>query len=257
MPLRSASLAALCALCLAVAGCGDEPERVTAASLEGQAFASTSATGTPLTDDATATLEFADGRLAASAGCNTIAGPYSIVAGVLKQGQGARTQMSCGPVVDAQETWLADFLGRGARVTKLEHTLTLSAGDAKVVFRTAKPSGPPPITGTLWTLATIHLRNGRKTDAPVVRPPTLQLSQDDRAAIFTGCNRGGGPAKVDDQGFVTFGPIGMTEMACPEPRDALEQAVLKVLDGKVAAGFSGKGDLTLVKDGDALIFRAP
>lgn len=251
--LRAATLAVLSAVSLAVAACGDAPQRVTAADLEGKAFISTSTEGTPLKADQRLSLEFDEGRLSASIGCNTTSGAFTVKAGVLKQLQGLRTQMYCG--VGPEEDWVAGFLERGARVTKLDHTLTLTADGAKIVLQRAKPSGPPPVVGTLWTLTEFHSDRGAPPEVPATNAPTLELTPAGKAELFTGCNRGAGPASFAD-GFVTFGNIAVTQMACTGPVDALEQGFLEVLDGKVAAGFSGTGDLSLAKDGNTLIFTA-
>lgn len=250
---RVATLALLSAVCLTFAACGDEPERVTSADLEGKAFVSTSATGTPLKPDMQLSLEFEEGRLAASIGCNTISGALVLRDGILKQSKAVRTQMYCG--VGPEEDWVAGFLERGARVTKLDHTLTLTAAGAKIVLRRAKRSGPPAVVGTRWTLTQVHSNAAAPPEVLARNAPTLKLTPDGTAEIFTGCNRGAGPATFAD-GFVTFGDIAVTERSCGTAADELEQAVLKVLNGKAAAGFSGTGELSLAKNGDTLIFAA-
>lgn len=254
--LRSAVAAlATAALSVAAAGCGDEPTPVKPAALDGQAFASASVEGYELAPKTNLTLDFEGGRLAAKAGCNTIAGPYTVVKNVLKQTDQAQTQMSCGERIDAQEQWFAGFLSAGAKATLLEHTLTLEGRGVKVVFEHAEPSGPPPVVGTKWTLIEAEPRGAAALPVSGTKPPTLQLNEQNEAVLFGGCNRGGGDAAFAD-GFVTFGPIITTQMACDPATNKLEQFFLKVLDGKVAAGFSGEGDLSLAKDGDRLLFRA-
>ena len=245
------------ALGAGMTGCGDDTKPVTTAELEGTSYVSTSVTGRELVDGTELSLNFEGGRLAASAGCNTIGGTYTLDDGKLTQGEAIRTQMSCGAETDAQEQWLAELLSEGATVTLLDYTLTLTTADEKLVFKKqTKPTGPPPIVGTLWTLTSTMERGGAASSVPAgVRPPTLQIGEDGNAAIYTGCNRGNGPAKVAD-GFVTFGPLGMTRMACQGAAGELEKKVLEVLDGKAAAGFSGEGDLSLAKDGNSLLFRA-
>lgn len=257
---RAATVVLLAALCVVTAACGDEPEsgsigRVTVpADVEGKSFASTSEAGTPLEAGQHVKLEFEDGRLSASVGCNRISGAYAVEDGVLRQTDAVQTMMDCGQA--RQEEWLGDFLADGALASTLATTLTLTAGDAKLVLKPAQRSGPPPVVGTLWTLKELQPRTGSAAPVRGDDPPTLELTADGRAEIFTGCNRGGGEATFAD-GFVTFGPIAVTQMACPGVVDDVEQAMLKVLDGKTAAGFSGTGDLSLAKNGDTLLFAAP
>lgn len=260
--LRAAALVLLSAVLVAVvAGCGDAPKPVTPAVLDGTDWASTSVEGRDLAKGSKLTLAFENDLLSASAGCNSINGKYSVNGGVLKQHDQFQTQMACVGIGD-QETWFAGFLAAGAKVMLLEHTLTLSRGDVKAVFERAKPGpgstragSPAPVVGTKWTLLSSTPRGGPTTDAPAgPKAPTLELSEDGKAAIFTGCNRGGGEATFAD-GFVTFGPVITTQIACEPDVMELERAVLKVLDGKVAAGFS-EDNLSLAKDGNQLLYTA-
>ncbi len=254
--LRAAMLVLLAACVgVAVAGCGDPPKKVTTAVLDGTDWASTSVEGRTLVAGSKLTLSFQADRLAASAGCNRLVGTYTLTRDVLAQRDQARTQMAC-EGLGAQEDWFAEFLRDGAKVLLLDYTLTLSRGTTKIVFERAKPSGPSPIVGTLWTLMSSTPRGGDTTQVDdATRAPTLEIAADGTAAIFTGCNRAKTTAE-EDSGFVIFGPVASTMMACDGQAGELEQAVLKVLDGKVAAGFSGEGDLSLAKDGNQLLYRA-
>ncbi len=254
--LRAAALVLVtAALGVAVAGCGDEPTPVTQQALDGQTFASASVEGYTLAPKTQLRLDFEGGRLAANAGCNTIAGPYTVVKNVLKQGQQAQTQMACGDRVDAQERWFAGFLSTGAKATLLEHTLTLQGRGVKIVFTQARASKLPAVVGTKWTLIEAEPRGAAAIPVPAAKAPTLELNDRGEARLFGGCNGGGGEATFAD-GFVTFGPILTTQMACEPSVMTLERFFLKVLAGKVAAGFSGEGELSLAKDGDRLLFRA-
>ncbi len=134
----AAAVLATAALGVAAAGCGDEPVAVTQTALGGQSFASASVEGYELAPKTELTLHFEAGRLAAKAGCNTIAGPFTVVKNVLKQTDQVQTQMSCGAQIDAQEQWFAGFLSAGAKATLLEHSLTLEGRGVKVVFKHAK-----------------------------------------------------------------------------------------------------------------------
>ena len=85
--------------------------------------------------------------------------------------------------------------------------------------------------------------------------PTLTITPDGRAEVFTGCNHGSGSARVRDDGFIDFGPLTLTRMACDASAMRVEQAVTTTLNGSVAAGFSGP-NLSLSKRGKPqLVFR--
>jgi heat shock protein HslJ len=76
-----------------------------------------------------------------------------------------------------------------------------------------------------------------------------------RADVEAGCNQGGAQVEIGD-GSVTFGPLGLTKMACDADRMALEQAVSAALSGRLA--FTIDADrLTLISPtGTGLVLRA-
>ena len=59
-----------------------------------------------------------------------------------------------------------------------------------------------------------------------------------QATGTTGCNNFTGPAQ-GGTGTVTFGPLATTRPACAPDGAEVEQAVLQVLDGAVAATVDG------------------
>jgi heat shock protein HslJ len=56
---------------------------------------------------------------------------------------------------------------------------------------------------------------------------TLDLTAD-QASGTSGCNQYGGSYAVDG-GSITFGPMAVTEMACPDPQMSVEAAYLSAL----------------------------
>ena len=64
------------------------------------------------------------------------------------------------------------------------------------------------------------------------------------------------PASVEVRGAtLTFGPLGLTRMACGDDATAVEATVTSVIDGKV--DYSINGDiLTVSKDAQGLEYRA-
>lgn len=255
MLLRTATLVLLSAVvALGVGGCGNDPRPVTPAALDGTDWASSSVTGRELAEGSKLTLAFENDLLSASAGCNSINGKYAITRGVLQQKGQFRTMMACIGIGD-QEAWFAGFLSKGAKATLLEHTLTLEAGGTRATFVRAKRSGPPPVVGTRWTLIGGDDQAGVALTLRDSKRPTLELTVDGKAKIFTGCNRGGGPATFAD-GFVTFGPIITTQIACEPAVDKIEQAMLSALKGKTSAGFESDHLVLARGDGSRMVFSA-
>lgn len=111
-------------------GSGDEAPAVTAEDLDGRTFESTSVTGHDLVADTVVTLDFADGQLGFSAGCNSMSAGYDVAAGRLElSSEVASTMMACPDDLQAQDTWLSGFLADGAAATLVGDQLTLTEGD--------------------------------------------------------------------------------------------------------------------------------
>jgi heat shock protein HslJ len=256
---------------LAVAGCGssDESSDTTTstarsaapADLDGRTFASTAVEGHELVPGTQVALRFDAGTLGAQAGCNSLSGGYAVEDGTLRwTAEPVQTMIGCEPSLQRQDEWLAELLTGGVEVAADgADGLTLTRGDVVLELREGAAPGagtPPPIAGTTWRLKTIAGRDGTAASVPAgVRTPTLRIGEDGTAEVFAGCNRGSARATLRDDGFVVFGPLMLTRMACDEAAMRVEQAVTSVLDGRVALGFAGP-DLSAAKNGRHLVFAA-
>lgn len=230
----------------------------TADELNGRTFVSTAVTGHELVPGTEITLGFEENGLGVKAGCNSMGGAYALEDGTLRWAAApATTMIGCEAPLQSQDEWLTDFLSGGAKITADGERLTLARDGVTIELREGTGAHtPPPIAGTNWTLETIGGRDGTAASVPAgVEPPTLRFA-DGRAEVFAGCNRGGGAAELRDDGFVVFGPLALTQMACDEPAMRLEQLVTAILQGRVALGFDGDGNLTVANDGRHLVFRA-
>ncbi len=65
----------------------------------------------------------------------------------------------------------------------------------------------------------------------------------------------GGASVVVNDASLTFGPMRLTKMACNGEPQAVETAVLAVLDGDVTFAIEG-AQLTLTKAAQGLVYRA-
>ena len=110
---------------------------------------------------------------------------------------------------------------------------TLAAVGALVCCPTAAAE-PTPLTGTGWQLVSVDTPGG---PIPVADPSTFTVTfgPDGHAAFRLDCNRGSGgwqaTAVAPDSGTLSFGPIAVTLMMCPQPS----------LDTRVAAALSSVG----------------
>ena len=86
-----------------------------------------------------------------------------------------------------------------------------------------KPSGAAYLVGTTWRLE--DLRGTAVLDSTA---PTLEFPAEGQAAGNASCNRFTGPFIVAGDS-VTFGPLAVTRMACPEAVMSQESAYLDAL----------------------------
>ena len=127
-------VAVVAALVLAAGGCGDDddggngadPGPPTEADLDGRTFVSTEAEGFTLVPGTQVTLTFEGGNVSASAGCNTMSGPYEIDDGTLEVGDMAATLIGCPDDLQFQDNTLQDLLTGGPGVTLDGEVLTVS-----------------------------------------------------------------------------------------------------------------------------------
>jgi heat shock protein HslJ len=181
-----------------------------------------------------------------------MSGAYQVVDGRLQVGQMATTEMGCAAPLMAQDQWLAGFLG-GAGLILDGNALTLTK-DGAVLALTDRVAADPdrPLLGTRWVV------DGLVAGAAVSSVPagvTASLAfTDGRVDVEAGCNRGGGSVEVTDT-TITFAPIALTRMACPDPAMSVEQAVTAVLSGAVAYQIQAD-TLTLTAGDHGLVLRA-
>jgi heat shock protein HslJ len=213
------------------------------ADVAGRSFVSTAAVGHDLVAGSTVTLEFGDGDLSANAGCNTLAGGYSVDGGTLTAGPLAMTEMACEPDLMAQDEWLAALLGGGPTLTGDGDELNVDGGAGSITLLDREVARPDvPLEGTRWVVDGIVAGEAVSSiPADVVASLTIDAGT---AAVETGCNTGSGSVEVGARTLV-FGPLATTLVACPPDVTDVEQAVLRTLEG----------DVDYEVDGDRLALR--
>jgi heat shock protein HslJ len=236
IPRTAIALVALSAL--ALAACGSDSDSAsgstpTADDLAGQGFESTEVTGYDLVEGTTIKLGFETDTLGAQAGCNSQSGGYSIADGALDVSAMASTMMACDEALMDQDAWLAEFLTSSPEISLDGDTLTLTGSDATISLEAVAAT---PLEGTTWVL-TGTVATEAISSLPPDAEATLTIT-DGQAAIQTGCNSGSGTVEITDT-TMTFGPIAITKMACPEELTTLENSVLAVFDGEVTYEIAG------------------
>lgn len=214
-------------------------------SLDGRSFVSAQVDGYDLVPDSFITISFDDGSVSVNAGCNTMFGAYTTDGDVLSAPALAMTMMACEPALMTQDTWISALISSDPTFTIEGDTLTITGSDAQVI--TLVEEADQPLEGIRWVVDGLVATEAVST-VPVGAEASITIT-DGTAAVEAGCNTGSAPVTITDT-TITFGPLMLTRMACPEPQTTLENAVVAVLDGEVA--YTIEGDkLQLRKSGDA------
>lgn len=254
--LRAAGLVA--ALALVASACGDDSPAASDATgapvlaIDGATYLSQSVTGYTLADGSRLTLFFDGEQISANAGCNSMAGSFSVEDGTLVVGQLASTEMFCDGLMD-QESWFAEFLTSKPTITQDGDTLTLVSGDVTLEMLDREIADPDrPLEGTTWIIDSV-ITNDAVSTGMVTGSITLA---DGTASIDTGCNTGSGTYELVDGGLgITFGPIALTKKACEKDDAGLEAQFVTVLDGTVTVTIEA-ASITLMNGDNGLGGRA-
>jgi len=228
------------------AGASSTPE------LDGMAFTATGVEGYEPVAGSQLTLTFQDGSLSVNAGCNTMTSAYEVNGDQLAwTGTPAATMMGCSDELMNQDTWLINLFTDGVTAALDGEELTLTSDDVTITLATVPDA---ELVGTAWALESTIANEAVSTSAPPeLGVPTLKISEDGSAQVFTGCNTGSTTVEVTDT-TLTFAPLAMTRMFCEDAAD-LETAVTTVLEGETTYVIDGS-TLTITKGETGLVYTA-
>jgi heat shock protein HslJ len=228
------------------------PPSVAATGVDGKTYLSTAIEGATLVPGTRIRLAFKDGSLSANAGCNQMAGAYTISAGRLTTNGMSTTEMGCDQARMQQDEWLARLLG-GATITLSGDTLTLTEGPIRVTLLDREVASPDlPLAGTHWVLDGI-ISGDVASSVPAAVTASIRIANG-ATDINTGCNTGSGTVMVATDAL-TFGPLTLTKKACDQAPASVQHAILAVLTGTVRYSIEA-GVLTIDGVGAGLSFRA-
>lgn len=252
MKRKTALLSPVIAAITILSACSDAAPSASALNMDGKIYLSTDVQGVVLVPETRIQLTFTDGNLNAHGGCNSMGGPYTIDGDRLKATQLAMTEMACDEPRMQQDDWLARLLGDVA-ISLDGDTLTLSDGTITLTLLDREVATPDqPIENTHWVLDSI-LAGDAVSSVPAGVTASIRIV-DGRVDVEAGCNSGGGTVAVTAE-TLTFGPIGLTEIACEAGAMAVERAVMEVLVRPVVYTINADV-LTLDAGGPGLTFRA-
>ncbi|PZF84437.1 META domain-containing protein [Jiangella anatolica] len=212
----------------AAAGDGDGAS----SALAGRTFRSTEDVGIP--GGGPLNLQFTDdGRLVATAGCNSANGPVDLSDGRLGgAGDLGMTEMGCPPEVMESDGWLMDLLGaEPSWELSGDGTLVLTADELVVSLIDRDVLEPPAeLTGRRWDVD--GLTDGQTASSVPVGITAFLRIDGDALTGHTGCNELSGTVAVDGDTLTVTG-LTVTDAACDAAAGYVQQTVLAALDGEV------------------------
>ncbi|SHN20861.1 META domain-containing protein [Cryptosporangium aurantiacum] len=181
----------------------------------------------PAVEDKPVEVRFgANGTLVFRAACNRIEAPYTLEGNRVRVGQTMTTDMACAGPRMAEDQWFTEFF-QAEPVWKTEgRTLVLTTERAEIRLEPlVVPS--PPILGARWNVT--GLVSGDSVSSVPQGVEAYLAFGHERVTGSTGCNRLSGPMEPGISDF-RFGAIVTTKMACGDAANAVERAVLEVLN---------------------------
>lgn len=195
-------------------------------TLEGPLWVLTSLLGTPdamtpALPDTTVTAQFAEGRVAGNAGCNSYTGPATADGNNLTIGQLASTLMMCDSEgVGTQETTYLSLLQSTATfvIEGDQLTLFLADGNPILVYQAVEPT---VLEGTLWVMTAYN--NGREAvQGALEGAEVTAVFANGEVNGSAGCNTYFGEYTLDGAN-IAIGPLASTRMFCAEPEGLMDQ----------------------------------
>jgi peptidoglycan/xylan/chitin deacetylase (PgdA/CDA1 family)/heat shock protein HslJ len=192
------------------------------------------------------TIEFEDGQVNGSAGCNAYFAPYEIEGNSLTIGQIGSTMMACEPTVNEQETQYLAALESAAsyQVTGDGLQIANTDGETVLVFSVLEPM---PLRATTWRLTGYN--DGKGGFVSVLSGTEITALFDDDGSLIgsAGCNNYTASYVVEG-GIISIGPVAATRKMCPEPEGIMEQESAYLAAMESAATYQIKGNSLEVLD---------
>jgi heat shock protein HslJ len=243
-----------------VMACGDDDGSAAGTGVVGRTFLSESvaedAAPRPLVDGTRIRLDFSDdGRITASAGCNTLGGDVEIEREQIVVGELSTTEMGCDPPRHAQDEWLADVLSANPAYALDGDRLRLTSNGTTIELTDRRVADPDrPLKGTRWQLDGI-IDGDAVSSVPAPVSATVRFDAGRVAVDVAGCNEGGGDVAITAT-EVRVGSLVMTTRGCERPAAEVEAAIVAVLDGTIGYEIEA-ASLTLTNpNGRGLTLRA-
>jgi heat shock protein HslJ len=206
-------------------------------------------------EDTEITVQFRDGQVTGSAGCNSYFGPYESSGDSLTVGLIGATQMYCAPeALMAQEGEYLAVLETAAAYQISDGKLHIANVDGETVL-TFSALEPASLTGTTWWLNSYNDGQGGFVSVLLGSEITAVFGDEGKATGSAGCNTYTASYAIEGDA-VTFGPAATTRKMCAQPDGIMEQESAYLAALESAATYQIRGDELVLTDADGVRLAA-
>lgn len=205
----------------------------------------------PLVNGSQLRLDFANGRLTVTAGCNTMSGAYRQHGNRITVSSLATTEMGCSPALMKQDIWVAGLFAHPVTLA-FGKNATLTSGEVVLMLADRRTVSPDrPLVGTKWLFDTVYA-GATAGSVPRGDVAWVEFNRNGTVYVNDGLNDGSGKVTVSRDRIV-FGDMAWTLVGCAS----------RCTVGNFSAVFSGtttfsitEDRLTLTHGADGLGFHA-
>lgn len=216
-------------------------------NLTGSRWNLVSMAGEPPLEGNAITLDFLNGDLGGSAGCNSYSAPYTLEGSELAVGDPISTMMACEGLMDQEARYLG-MLGSAESLTAGADELVIHTPEGDLVY---EPAGDAPLEGTAWTLSGL-VEDEAVSSMPIDEEITATF-EGGQLSGFAGCNSYSAEYTVEGE-MLNLGEIVSTLVACEEEeRNEREQAFLAALQNAFAYQIERESLTLLDASGNPLL----
>jgi heat shock protein HslJ len=186
------------------------------------------------------TINFVDGEVSGSAGCNNYFGPYEVDGNNLTVGPLGSTMMMCIQDDTAiQETAYLANLGNVASYAILDNQLQLqdAEGQTVLIYNVDEATS---LTGTDWIVTGYNNGQGGVVSVVIDTEMTALFDENGLVSGSAGCNNYRASFEADDT-TISIGPAASTRKMCAEPEGIMEQEALYLAALEMAATYEIDG----------------
>jgi heat shock protein HslJ/uncharacterized lipoprotein YbaY len=189
-----------------------------------------------------------DGKLGGNSGCNSYNTTYEVDGNNIEiSDKIANTAMACpDPIMEQEAAYLAALPTAATyEIEGSEMVLLDGGGEAVLIYATETQE----LAGTSWQVISYNNGKGGVVSVIIDTEITANFGEDGQVTGRASCNNYFGPYEAQD-GNISMGPFGATEMWCSEPEGIMDQESQYLAALETAATYKIEGHRLSMRTAD-------